>query len=546
MRALAVAVSRLRVARPRGGLTALGPWVAARREMSFAVPLGAALGAMAGLALPLGLSRSVASPEVGHAHAVVEARLAGDTDAVAQAWRHIDEILASPKARVLGLDLGQMAKALSPAGSETQQALVSRAVAAGLRPDAETLNALLNRLQVEGRPPADALALVEQMRALGAMADADTDELLGRSDASLERVRATVLRTLLRESEEEELSGYGHAARIASTIDAARSADARRLFESWLALGVARTVHLNLMLRGGFTCSEEHAGLIARAAAAGVAADVRTYTILIYALQLEGRTVDGALQQMSDAGIRADASLDRDLAVSPSKLSARRTHMLMRWLTRGGAPSRARAWALYNGLLARRAADYYQLGAMMSHGGVPIETMRQMLNDAPEHGIEPTATAYNALLSRLVLEGRPRTDLAEIIEEMRSRGAEPDRRTLRIVERTADECSAMRTAELSRRLQSAADPDALRAAWELFSAQCENGAVDGWQVNAMRYAARRLERGEGVAFARPADEERYLTNFARAAREHRAHAREVRLLAHERREAAGGGAAAWT
>ena len=114
MRALAVAVSRLRVARPRGGLTAVGPWVAARREMSFAVPLGAALGAMAGLALPLGLSRSVASPEVGHAHAVVEARLAGDTDAVAQAWRHIDEILASPKARVLGLDLGQMAKALSP------------------------------------------------------------------------------------------------------------------------------------------------------------------------------------------------------------------------------------------------------------------------------------------------------------------------------------------------------------------------------------------------------------------------------------------------
>ena len=539
-----------------------------RHAASLAVPLGAALGMAAGMAVPV--RKWMRQPAELPEEAVLAADLgrclhANDAEAIAAAWERIDKIFAAPRARVLGVDLGEMVKALGRHGFASQRLLVDRAVSAGFSPDTRTLNELLTRMQLEAHPISDLHALQMELATLGAVADGETQRVLSRSEEELERMRAALLRSLLRREERIHADG----SRPASS----------KLYEAWMKAGAARASHLNLMLRNACVSSEEQRRMITNVTTMASSSsssgadddgsggglllmpDVASYTTLIWRLHLEGApkgVVEGVLEEMKARGIEKDEALMEELHVEEEVLSRRRTGMLMRFVVGnnnhqnnrrrgsdreeeqwseeegdgqqqpprrsrphpndrvGVAKDASRAFDLFDLLLRNKAADQYQLGVMLSKASASADEMRNVLAHAESHGLQPATAAFNALLKRMALEGTAPDKLAAVLDEMQRRGVMPDGETERIIELPAADLSAMRTAELKRRQQANGDSEKYgseadqRAAWELFSTLCENGVVEWYQVNAMRAAARRYETGEAPSMP---DERRHHANF---------------------------------
>ena len=153
---------------------------------------------------------------------------------------------------------------------------------------------------------------------------------------------------------------------------------------------------------------------------------------------------------------------------------------------------------------------------MLSRGTSSVEEIRALMSEAASAGCTPHVPAYNALLSRMQLEGRPVADLGAVLEEMRGNGLEADEHTRRILAYNEPTLSAMRTSELRRRLQQSegGSTRARLAAWQLFAGLVERGQLDTFQLNAMRRLAAQaawLARTEAAA-----DEQRNLDTFRRA------------------------------
>jgi hypothetical protein len=200
-----------------------------------------------------------------------------------------------------------------------------------------------------------------------------------------------------------------------------------------------------------------------------------------------------ALQEdMSRAGVHADGKFREALGRPPAALSTMRTAWLRRRLAEGGADARSIAFSLFDQLLERRVADGYQLSVMLSRGTSSLQEMRALLARAEGvGGLRPSTSAYNALLCRLQLDGQDAREFEAILAEMEGLDLAPDEQTARIVHMSEEDQSAMRTAELSRRLMQYGPDD--EAAWGLFGSLVKRGQCDCYQVNTMRSAARHAQ-----------------------------------------------------
>ena len=601
-------VGRKGVKQPSGNRRVFSPTMAAcstrpvgfrfarhtRGAATLAVPLGAALGAMAGLAIPLARRRRTPARPPGsntewvthdlHDRPTYEAGrhlartlllLEDDPDCdahhVTTAWARVEEKLRLPNAydveeklrlpNANGSDGGNSPSSMSGiggcsgsqrlitlvhslwyAGVDAQVALIERAAAASIQPDAAVLNAILERGQVEGRDPSTDKTLMGLLR--DAPSDDETRWLLARTPEDLQFARTAALKGLTarsrlllpRRSLASTSADMAFAADASSLADAASAAEAASvapsaadeatvadaahraawlLFDGLLSRQVATTHQLNVMLRDACATTDEQLALVDRAAAAGAHADVRGFTSILHVAHLEGSAaaVDAIVGEMARLGVARDDVFDVLLRRRGHELSALRTAALKRLLRDRGfatAAHRAHAWQIFDRLVAAGQADAYQLSLMMRCATASVGEARALLARAEASGLVPNVAAFNCLLWRLTIQGGLQDAIHEVLGEMGQRGVRPDASTRRLAEHTEEELSRMRTAELRYRMRID-DDDA--NAWELFSRLVDLGLVQPGQVAAMAPAVRRVERGDGPSLP---DEHRHLANYFHA------------------------------
>ena len=476
------------------------------------------------------------------------------------AWAHVEVCVVEGRA---GGRLGEMVKQLAAYAvepSSAQHALIHSAHALGLPPDARALNAALTQMHREARDETEVASVRAELEGLGAVGDEETTQILARDATDLARLRAAELHRLLTraarmeaddggasdggacdgvegaaaagEAAEEEAAVAAVAA-VAATGEeeeaaaagrrSAATAAAWRLWQRLLDYGCAEAGSLAVMLRGACDGTEQRSTLMASAVRVGVQPNAIAYTLLISSMQIEAYPrddIDALVRAAEARGVKRDAAMAAALRRSPWEVSRMRTSKLRDLVQSGGRADRARAHALLARLFERCAADAYQLRVMLSYGTASLEEMRALIARAEGAGLAASASEYNALLSRMQLEGRcSHAQIREVLDEMLERGVAPDERTEKIVHRSIASVSAMRTAELLRllRRQQAADSYARRAAWTLFSALCERGVVDHYQIDAMRQeaqTARDAVLGGGASLV--PDEQRFLANYERA------------------------------
>ena len=226
---------------------------------------------------------------------------------------------------------------------------------------------------------------------------------------------------------------------------------------------------------------------------------------------------------MSSLGVEPDAVMQAAIRRSPRDLSTMRTAKLMELLRNGATVGTAQAHSLWRGLLQRSQADSYQLGVMLSHGSSSLAEMQSRLAEAEAAGLVPHRSAFNALLSRMQIDGRDAAEIEGVLGTMEGaklpRDDEQEALTRSILAIDSARLSAMRTAELTRRVRrGATDAYARTSAWALFCGLCERGQVDSYQVRAMRRAADELARGNCV-LSPTARSHAYLATYERAARQ---------------------------
>jgi len=460
-----------------------------RGAASLAVPIGAALGAALGAAVPLArwLSRETPVDETPIECVARAGRLLTSADgrARAAAWARLRSVLETDDSA--RSSLGAMMEAIGASaveGSEAQRALLDEALSAGVRPCSAVLNVMLAQLQVEGhdRPALEKLQV--ELRAHGAVADAVTGAVLAREGEALKLARTRELHRVLT---------------LPRSASGAEESAAWAIFERLLARNQVRPAHLRVMLTraAGDESADAQLALIARvreASAGRVRANVHLYTAVLTRIQLEGggeEAVGALLAQMQREGVVPDARMEAALARPAAEVSKMRTRKLLELLERATPDGTAHAHRLFDSLLERRAADGYQLGAMLSHGTASVVEMRALLSRAEASGCALPVAAFNALLSRLQIEGQPIEALGKVLAEMKRQRLEPDTHTRRILRLTDTALSAMRTRELRRRLLAGED-GSRAAAWDLFGGLVERGQHDAFQLNAMRAAATAL------------------------------------------------------
>ena len=174
--------------------------------------------------------------------------LAGDAADRARGHNLFEGLLARGHADVYSLSVMLWATCGS---ADEQLALMARARARGLKPDASSYNVVLGRMQMEGVAAERVPQLLKMMEAEGVALTPHVRSALGRTEDSISRMRTVLLR------------------RLVSGGDAADVATARRLFDGLLARGLATSHHANALLRAT-TDPSERRRLLARAEGAAL------------------------------------------------------------------------------------------------------------------------------------------------------------------------------------------------------------------------------------------------------------------------------------
>lgn len=337
---------------------------------SLAVPLGAALGMAAGALVPAAdlASKLRRKSQEDTSYAEAEAReAAAELGKVLQqlaigsvpsslmsareaaAWERVDGILATGDGD--GVKLSAMLAVLPmhvTEGSSAQRTLAESAWASGLPPHPHAFNTMLSQLQLEARGAEALAALQAEMSRMGVEANAETRDVLMRSENELEKLHGYELCRLLRWGRRQDHDGQ----------PAVSTAAAWDLWERLLRARRARPRHLVEMLANGCIHSDEQERLmVATTSKYGVVPDASVYATLISRLQLEGQPqvrIDELLEQMEQIyGVAPNDELQKVLRRTPRDLSALRTAWLTK-LLKGAAHSRdGHGQRFYSGLLKR-------------------------------------------------------------------------------------------------------------------------------------------------------------------------------------------------
>ena len=437
--------------------------------------------------------------------------------------------------------VASLVQSMRSAGYDAQKSLVDRASEAGVPPGALALQVLVHRHQLEGRNPDELEALIEGMSTkAGVRPNEATRRLLARSPEEVDCFRLVTLKNFTTRStrvllppllvplDEDDVYVPARSHSLPDEEEAeANLRAAWLLFERVLASRQATTKHVALMVRDACLDSTAQLELVQRAASVGgLTPCVRTYTTILHLAHLEGSaSVDALTADMARRGVAADEVFEVLCQRPAEEICALRTSTLKRLLTSGenGRRHQEIAWRLFDGLVAAGEALHYQLCVMLSYGTSSSAEMREVIDRVEEAqaGLTMRTGVYNALLSRLNIEGRDQGKMKEVLDEMETKGLRPDRHTSRIIEQRPDQLSAMRTRELKRRLERGRRGDAreTQLAWQLFSQLYESGCVDAFQINTMRRSARWLERAaadEGADFAPFPDWRPHLERFLEA------------------------------
>ena len=158
------------------------------------------------------------------------------------AWRLFDGLLDA--GQVSNHQLSVML-AYGVSTSSQAEALIKRAEAAGVAPEASTFTNLISKLQVEGRDVDGALA---EMSARGIEPDEHTRAELDRGSEELSRIRTSKLKQLLTRGESET---------------------AWRLFDGLLDAGQANAYQVRVMRDHGCADNKEWKALLQRVKRAG-------------------------------------------------------------------------------------------------------------------------------------------------------------------------------------------------------------------------------------------------------------------------------------
>ena len=262
-----------------------------------------------------------------------------------------------------------------------------------------------------------------------------------------------------------------------SLVEAGEQFKAQELFDRLLDRGKANEHHLHKMLQATYT-SAEMRKLASRAKEAGVAITAITYNTLLSTLLIEGRAdeAEGLQREMVQRGIDPDKNTAAVLGRTQERLSKKRFWLLARLLKHGKT---SLAWTLFDGLLERGLVDEYHLTTMLKVCP-SCDEQRALVQRVEEAGVPPAVAAYNMLLSFLHTEGRTE-DVEALQQEMAQRGIEPNELTARVLARSAEHLSKMRTITLVRML----DGGETSLAWTLFDRLLERGLASEYHLTTM-------------------------------------------------------------
>ena len=102
------------------------------------------------------------------------------------------------------------------------------------------------------------------------------------------------------------------------------------------------------------------------------------------------------------------------------QLSRRRTSRLVK-LLRGDERERASAKELFDAMLRRRNVGTSQLGVMLKACHSSYE-VRELMERAESDGVQLESSAFNIMINRLQIEGRPNAEIRSVLQEMNQRG----------------------------------------------------------------------------------------------------------------------------
>ena len=125
------------------------------------------------------------------------------------------------------------------------------------------------------------------------------------------------------------------------------------------------------------------------------------------------------------------------------------------------------------------------LGAPLSHAAARKQARdgvagASLVTRAEQAGVTTAAPTFTFLLGSALLEGRTK-DTAALKREMARRGIMPNAYTAKVLGRTPEVLSSLRTAKLGRLLKAGETG----RAWELFDGLLERGHADTVQYNVM-------------------------------------------------------------
>ena len=242
--------------------------------------------------------------------------------------------------------------------------------------------------------------------------------------------------------------------------------------------------------------------LVDSAWSAGLQPHASVFNVLLRQLQREGRVdaVDALQAEMSERGVRPDASTAQLLATMPSELERMRTNelkRLLRWGAQQASLGEERVattagWDMWDRLLCSGQARPRMLLAMLRLGCSNSEEQSEVCAHALEAGGRPLADAhvYSVRITRLQLEGRPHAAIDALMREMREDGVRADHALEAILRRSKTELSAMRTRKLmdlltGHRQSTAVGTLPREEAWKLYRGLLAAGVADYNQLGVM-------------------------------------------------------------
>ena len=275
----------------------------------------------------------------------------------------------------------------------------------------------------------------------------------------------------------EELSKQ-RTSELGRLLKAGETGRAWELFDGLLERGHADEHHLTTMLKA---CpgSEEQRALVGRAAEAGLEPDTFTYNLLLGKLRVEGRSekAEALQREMAQRGIQPDEYTAKVLGENPEEVLRKQCTAQLGRLLKAGETTKA--WELFDGLLERGRAGEYHLTTMLK-ACLGCEQQVELVTRAEQAGVTTAAPTFTFLLGSALLEGRTK-DTAALKREMARRGIMPNAYTAKVLGRTPEVLSSLRTAKLGRLLKAGETG----RAWELFDGLLERGHADTVQYNVM-------------------------------------------------------------